>query len=1744
MRAWDKIKSSVKGEKIHSAQGSKKKPEKEGNNGPANSESPDMPIATSSQGSKEASSTKKPSLPGSKPQAPHEESVSAAKAHVEEPVAPTTQSGGSSDLISSSVARVQISQSKDDLTTEPAPTGSKSFRPEHLWDLAYDSLKTDEPKLVEAYEKTLSHEMNEPLSNDSAVGNHAASGTQKNVIEQNNPEKRRLQMEKAVQAGLKRTEKEAKAKEGLDTVVNIVLSTKTIVDSALQAAPYAALAWSGCCFALQILLNPIQQTSANRDGITYVLRRMKWYWELSKLLLKETVSEEFTGPRTELQSQIVDLYKSILLYQMQSVCSYYSRVLSFLRDIVKLDDWDGKLTAIENSEKNFRHDSDAYRAQYQLEILRGISEAIERQSSLQEKLRMNEDNKRCLQDLRLTDPSVDMRSIEASKDNLLKDSYVWVLQRQEYIHWRDGDGGQLLWIKGGPGKGKTMLAIGLIRELSKQKWDNDALSFFFCEAGRESSSTATAVLRGLLYQLVSQQISLIKYVRKEWDVAGAKLFDPNDRNTYTALLDIFTGMLQDSDLKRIHLVVDALDECQVGLPQLLDFIRKVCLSNHRVKWLVTGRPRVDIEEQIRLHDDHLELDLERNAQENVSSAVKAYITHKVLELSKQKRFSTTLEIEVRDGLEKRADGTFLWVALVCKTLAAPKTTVRKTMETLNSLPSGLKNVYQRMLEDMSDPELIDQDDLIICNQILAAVTLAYEPLNLDELVSIAGFPELLPMARESVEELVKHCGSFLIIRGNLVYFIHQSAREFCQSRKLPTGLESPKSGPNPEIFPQGQAQVHLDIISRSLQVMEDTLCKDVYDFKDLGCSINEFERPCDDPLIRSRYACNHWVDHLVPLNKQQRELSGLHDNGRVHQFLQLHLLHWFEALTWMEILPRGIVMLETLCSLLKDGNNSSLLDMLQDAKRSVLYCKAGIEAAPLQIYASALIFSPDTSKAKQQFLHDIPPFIKGCSGVEKFWSPLLQTIEVTSDILRGSMPSLQESAVFSPDGSLLASFSKHLSGIGIWDTETGTLRRNLNGPKYGNNCVAFSPNNRWIAAAGPDSVAQMWNLDYESDQKTLEGHAGILDVAFSHTGDFLASASRHRDIRVWDIKKFPSHLVLRGHKGWVTQVVFAPNGNQLASASSRDFTVRVWDDKTGIQLHVFRYQSALCTILGIRWESQLQHVMRDRGPSSAIQLWDSIDQKLLLSIDSIDCLPPYEISPDGSLLVAVSQEKPYNIKFMDTATPRENVLNMRTGLWDCGLSFSRDGSRLAIANDGLVTLVDVEMAMKSSDDDLSGGHRSDIDLLLFSDDGKQLASLSNADSNYSTICLWKIKTEFLQWNFQKFHIPGRASEMAFTPDGRCLLANSFEIKASDAVIAAAVYTLRIWDTETGTLWHQSNCGDIEIHSNSFSQDGSWFALPCENIIKVWNINSRMLFTIDPALDLSLEQVHFSPNSHQIVATSGARIFLWNMKTLDLQDVGKEEDNIASSSFSDNGRWLEVEGNKDLSTSGHNRVFRLSFSCDGSWLAVTFYNSTAILLDIKSGDTRRPLGLEDVNGIRFSPDGRMFVSVSGRIIRLWDLKSRTLLREFPNHPERVRMMKFSGDGTQIISAALGGTIHCWDVASGKMQEEFEDYEYKWSRSSDDFRSRDRPNRPTNRGTFMLQQPGLWSPYSISEDGSWITRNGRKLLWLPREYRPDMLDIQDNVLAMGYKSGRVLIIRFDQEYSVEQSLAMMREGQGVV
>ena len=159
---------------------------------------------------------------------------------------------------------------------------------------------------------------------------------------------------------------------------------------------------------------------------------------------------------------------------------------------------------------------------------------------------MDERDHQCLADLRATDPRDDKKRIEETKGGLFPDSYRWILDNLDYKQWYHDQQSQLLWIKGDPSIGKTMLLCGSVDELKKSIAKTDVLSYFFCQATDLRINNATAMLRGLVYLLVDQQPSLISHIRKKHDHAGKTLFE--DANAWVALSEIFTNILQDPSL--------------------------------------------------------------------------------------------------------------------------------------------------------------------------------------------------------------------------------------------------------------------------------------------------------------------------------------------------------------------------------------------------------------------------------------------------------------------------------------------------------------------------------------------------------------------------------------------------------------------------------------------------------------------------------------------------------------------------------------------------------------------------------------------------------------------------------------------------------------------------------------------------------------------------------------------------------------------------------------------------------------------------------------------------------------------------------------------------------------------------------------------------------------------------------------------------------------------------------------------
>jgi hypothetical protein len=451
-----------------------------------------------------------------------------------------------------------------------------------------------------------------------------------------------------------------------------------------------------------------------------------------------------------------------------------------------------------------------------------------------------------------------------------------------------------LWIKGHAGTGKTMLLIGIIRELSGQpaKLTPD-LSYFLCQGtGPKELNTATATLRSLIWMLLLQQPDLIEHLRSEYEYSGASLF--TDEDAFSALSSAFEGMLKDPQLSSVYFIVDALDECDEGLETLVRLISTSLKLSDRVKWLVSSRPQIDVLDALKSTGIRASL-VELNAQTQ-EMPVKAYIKHKLLTLEGRDGYNGSILTKMSNEILQRAEKTFLWVALVFKELDAKDINLKfrngaYALQTLEAIPSGLSELYGFI---MTRIERGLKPDPQYCKDVLRATVLVYRPLSFSELAILTGLPPAI-----EPRTIVEKCGSFLITTGNTVNLIHQSAKDYLVSPDRPDIFPSPEIG-------------HRDLAVRSLTAL-NVLKRDLCGINDYGPLSSDVKAKIDlKPVEPFAYSSCYWIDHLCTLNAISGGQTLLIDDIEILRFLQNDFLHWLECLSILGKISDAVGMIRKL----------------------------------------------------------------------------------------------------------------------------------------------------------------------------------------------------------------------------------------------------------------------------------------------------------------------------------------------------------------------------------------------------------------------------------------------------------------------------------------------------------------------------------------------------------------------------------------------------------------------------------------------------------------------------------------------------------------------------------------------------------------------------------------------------------------------------------------------------------------
>ena len=389
-------------------------------------------------------------------------------------------------------------------------------------------------------------------------------------------------------------------------------------------------------------------------------------------------------------------------------------------------------------------------------------------SSSRELEALDEAIDKCRADLFLSNPEIDRANLISAKGDRVTGTCEWIQKNARYHAWSRGET-PLLWICGGPGKGKTMLSIYLTQSLEKET----QVIYYFCSSEDEQRSTSTAVLRGLIWQVTAKRRELTQHVLPYFDQAQLAQATLASRET---LWSILAAVLRDPALGELVCVLDGLDDCDTDstrwlvakLVQFFSLQEDLTSRSTAARLVIVSRDVAGLRQtaQVKLDPDN---------DDQVAIDIKEFAATKVHTLSGLDGYSETFGKSVQEALLARAEGTFLWIGFVMDELSR-KTTCTEVLETLKALPHGLYAYYSRMLLR------IQPIHRQISALILRWVTLAQRHLTVRELGSAIDVQDSAGAVTVDLDRLVRDrirtCGALIRTQGEEVSLVHHSAREY------------------------------------------------------------------------------------------------------------------------------------------------------------------------------------------------------------------------------------------------------------------------------------------------------------------------------------------------------------------------------------------------------------------------------------------------------------------------------------------------------------------------------------------------------------------------------------------------------------------------------------------------------------------------------------------------------------------------------------------------------------------------------------------------------------------------------------------------------------------------------------------------------------------------------------------------------------------------------------------------------
>ena len=194
----------------------------------------------------------------------------------------------------------------------------------------------------------------------------------------------------------------------------------------------------------------------------------------------------------------------------------------------------------------------------------------------------------------------------------------------------------------------------------------------------------------------------------------------------------------------------------------------------------------------------------------------------------------------------------------------------------------------------------------------------------------------------------------------------------------------------------------------------------------------------------------------------------------------------------------------------------------------------------------------------------------------------------------------------SPDGSTLATID--YSSVHLWDMATGKRLRQLL-ESDGVWSATFSPDSRRIATGDTSAVVVLWDVATGASLHRFAGHRdeGLLPLASAAfvpgTNQLVTISATDPHALVWDLDS-GRELMRLGHRGAIDNVAVSPDGRSIATASTQESAVYVWDARSGKRVHVLAGSRTTELIYSVLAFTAGGRQLVTRSTADTVVLWD------------------------------------------------------------------------------------------------------------------------------------------------------------------------------------------------------------------------------------------------------------------------------------------------------------------------------------------------------------------------------------------------------------------------------------------------------------------------------------------------------------------------------------------------------------